>query len=209
METLDLGRRVELLSMDPHFHDISISVYRSESSDGTSYLLHSYSKREGTPDRLSFLAGLMRTLGGMVSAGDDPRSLRFVCGHAHQTALKRLFVEACKVSPGDEPALRPLHVLDKKNDMTIRAEALGSGRYRCSGDRDGAREQRRVAAIAAGLGKLAELEVHGTDVGFPCTIDHHELVGMLLTRALNVRGALRELEAAATRGVLAAPSQQR
>ena len=44
---------------------------------------------------------------------------------------------------------------------------------------------------------------------FPCGTDHHELVGLLLTRALNVRGALREQEAAAARGMLSAPSQQR
>ena len=209
METLDLGRRVELLSMDPHFHDISISVYRCEAGGGASYLLHSYSRREGAGDRLAFLAGVMRATGGMVPAGGNPLTLRFACGHAHVTALKRLFVESCKVEPASEPVQRALSVFDKKNDMTICAEGLGDGRYRCSGDRDGAREQRRVAAIAAGLGKLAELDVDGTEVRFPCGADHHELIGLLLTRALNVRGALRELEAAASRGVLSSPSQQR
>ena len=209
METLDLGRRIELLSMDPHFHDISISVYRTDDGGGATYLLHSYSKRDGAGDRLAFLAGVMQATGGMVPAGGNPLSLRFACGHAHVTALKRLFVESCKVEPGSQAAPRALRVLDKKNDMTILADGLGGGRYRCSGDRDGAREQRRVAAIAAGLGKLAELDVDGVEVGFPCGADHHELIGLLLTRALNVRGALRELEAAASRGVLSSPSQQR
>lgn len=207
METFDLGRRIDLLSMDPHFHDISISIYRSD-ADAATYLLHSYSKRDGTRKRLEFLTHVMQTLGGMTPASSDELSLRFTCGHAHQKALKRLFVEACKVPPGAEPTLRTLSVLDKKNDLTVHAEGLGDGRYRCSGDRDGAREQRRVAAIAAGLGKLAELDVDGTEVGFPCAADHHEIVGLLLTRALNVRGVLREQEAAATRGVLSAPSQQ-
>ena len=209
METLDLGRRIELLSMDPHFHDISIAVYRTDDSDGASYLLHSYSKREGARDRLAFLAAVMQATGGMESSGANPLALRFACGHAHETALKRLFVESCKVAPGTEPARRALEVLDKKNDLTIRADALGGGRYRCSGNRDGAREQRRVAAVAAGLGKLAELDVEGDQVRFPCGIDHHELIGLLMLRALNVRGALREQEAAASRGVLSAPSQQR
>jgi len=209
METLDLGRRVELLSMDPHFHDISIAVYRTDGGDGTTYLLHSYSKREGTGDRLASLAGVMRATGGMVAARGNPLALRFACGHAHETALKRLFVESCKVAPGTEPARRELSVLDKKNDLTISVEGLGDGCYRCSGDRDGAREQRRVAAVAAGLGKLAELDVDGDQVRFPCGSNHHELIGLLMVRALNVRGALREQEAAAARGVLSAPSQQR
>lgn len=209
METLDLGRRIELLSMDPHFHDISIAVYRTDGGDGATYLLHSYSKREGAGDRLAFLAGMMRATGGMVAAAGNPLALRFACGHAHETALKRLFVESCKVETGSAAGPRELQVFDKKNDLTIRADALGGGRYRCSGDRDGAREQRRVAAIAAGLGKLAELDVDGDEARFPCGADHHELIGLLLTRALNVRGALREQEAAASRGVLSAPSQQR
>lgn len=215
MQTLDLGRRVDLLSMDPHFHDISIAVYRVDDSaghdgagGGAAYLLHSYSRRAGAGDRLRFLAGVMRTAGGMA-AGGDPLTVRFACGHAHEAALKRLFTESCKEAPGAEPAPRPLSVHDRKNDMTIDVEALGGGRYRCRGDRDGARERRRVAAVAAGLGKLAELQVDGTEVRFPCGADHHELIGLLLIRALNVRGALREQEAAAARGMLTAPSQQR
>ena len=43
---------------------------------------------------------------------------------------------------------------------------------------------------------------------FACGHDHDELVGLLLGRALNVRAAMREAEAAAARGVLAAPSAQ-
>ncbi len=209
METLDLGRRIDLLSMDPHFHDISIAVYRDDDGGGATYLLHSYSRRDGAGDRLRFLAGVMRTAGGMVAGGGSPLAVRFACGHAHEAALKRLFVESCKAPPGTDPERRPLSVLDKKNDLTVRVDALGGGRYRCGGDRDGARERRRVAAIAAGLGKLAELQVDGTEVRFPCGADHHELISLLLIRALNVRGALREQEAAAARGMLSAPSQQR
>ena len=29
-QTLDLGERIELVSMDPHFHDISIGLYRQD-----------------------------------------------------------------------------------------------------------------------------------------------------------------------------------
>ena len=209
METFNLGHRVDLLSMDPHFYDISISIYRTDGDDGTHYLLHSYSKRQGVHDRLEILGSAMQTMGGMVTAGKDPLSLRFVCGHPHETALKRLFTEACKVDLNTVPEMRKLVVLDKKNDLSIRAELLGNGRYRCIGDRDGDREKRRVAITAAGLGKLAELSVEDDEVDFPCATDHHELIGLLLTRALNVRGALREQEAAAARGVLSAPSQQR
>ena len=208
MRTIDLGRRVDLLSMDPHFFEISIAIYRSHGSTSATYVLNSYSQQKGTPDRLLCLADVMRSLGGMLMAEENPLSLQFACGHAHQLAVKRLFVEACKVEPGSDFEPWPLWVLDKKNDLTIHADSLGNGRYRCRGDRDGTRESRRIATMTAGLGKLAEVEVDANEISFPCGSEHHEIVALLLTRALNVRIALREQEAAATRGVLSAPSQQ-
>ena len=60
--------------------------------------------------------------------------------------------------------------------------------------------------------KLGEMEDTGTDnkdtVAFDCAHAHDTLVGLLLTRAPNVRIALREAETSASRGVLSAPSQQ-
>ena len=70
---LNLGERMELVSMDPHFHDISISLYRETGEDGVSgYLVHSYSGKEGTAERLAFVMGAMATMGGMVPAPGQP-----------------------------------------------------------------------------------------------------------------------------------------
>ena len=69
-----------------------------------------------------------------------------------------------------------------------------------------------TTAIAGGLMKLGEMEDTGADsrdtVAFDCAHAHDALVGLLLTRAPNVRIALREEEMGASRGVLSAPSQQ-
>ncbi|MBT6146557.1 MAG: hypothetical protein HOH74_14060, partial [Gemmatimonadetes bacterium] len=45
-------------------------------------------------------------------------------------------------------------------------------------------------------------------VSFGCGHDHDALVALLLQRAPNVRALVREEQAAAARGVLAAPSAQ-
>ncbi|MDP6982586.1 MAG: hypothetical protein QGG05_05825, partial [Candidatus Latescibacteria bacterium] len=76
---------------------------------------------------------------------------------------------------------------------------------------------RRVGVIVNGLRKLGDmLAVEDADgqllndcVSFACGHDHDALVGLLLQRAPNVRALVREQEAAAARGVLAAPSAQR
>ena len=210
---LELGERVELVSMDPHFHDISISLYRSDGEGGAScYLAHSYSGKEGTAERLAFVMGAMAAMGGMVPAPGQPGRLAFACGAEHRAAVKRLFLEACKKETGAEVAALPMSIYDKKNDFTINATATGGGGYRLAaavGEVDD-KVARRVDGVTRGLIKLAEMEP-GAEQGearFACGVAHDEVVGLLLGRALNVRAAMREAEAAAARGVLAAPSAQ-
>ena len=210
---LELGERVELVSMDPHFHDISIALYRSTGEGGAScYLAHSYSGKEGAAARLAFVMRTMAVMGGMVPAPGAPGRLAFACGAEHRAAVKRLFLEACKKASGADVAALPMSIYDKKNDFTIKATSIGGGGYRLAanvGDADD-KVTRRVDGVTRGLIKLAEMEA-GTEMGearFSCGFAHDELVGLLLGRALNVRAAMREAEAAAARGVLAAPSAQ-
>ena len=210
---LDLGERVELVSMDPHFHDISISLYREIGEGGASgYLAHSYSGKEGTAERLAFVMRAMAVMGGMVPAPGQPGRLAFACGEQHRAAVKRLFLEACKKAPGADVAALPMSIYDKKNDFTIDATGIGGGAYRLAADAGEGDDKvaRRVDGVTRGLVKLAEMEP-GAEPGearFACGTAHDELVGLLLGRALNVRAAMREAEAAAARGVLAAPSAQ-
>ena len=210
---LELGERLELVSMDPHFHDISISLYRSTGEGGASgFLAHSYSTREGAAERLGFVMRAMAVMGGMGPAPGQPERLAFACGAAHKAAVKRLFLEACKRATGAEVAAQPMRVYDKKNDLTIDATAVGDGRYRiaAAGSEGNDKAAQRVDGVTRGLIKLAELEpgAEPGEVRFPCGVAHDELVSLLLGRALNVRAAMREAEAAAARGILTAPSAQ-
>ena len=105
-----------------------------------------------------------------------------------------------------------MSIYDKKNDLNIGATSTGGGAYRLAADAGGRDDKvaRRVDGVTRGLVKLAEMEP-GAEPGearFPCGHAHDALVGLLLGRALNVRAAMREAEAAAARGVLAAPSAQ-
>ena len=210
---LELGERLELVSMDPHFHDISISLYRSTGEGGASgFLAHSYSTREGAAERLGFVMRAMAVMGGMGPAPGQPDRLAFACGAAHKAAVKRLFLEACKRETGADIEVQPMRIYDKKNDLTIAATAVGGGRYRIAAiDGEGNdKAAQRVDGVTRGLVKLAELEpgAEPGEVRFPCGHAHDELVCLLLGRALNVRAAMREAEAAAARGILAAPSAQ-
>ena len=199
--------------MDGHCHDITLALYRQPTTAGPAFLVHTYSSREEAERRLEEVRSLMGTLGGLARSAEAAELLTFPCGEEHGLAVRRLFLEACKVSPAEGAAPRPLSTGDRKSGLTILAEPLGEGQYRVQavGEADEAERSRRVGVIVNGLMKLGEMrpvEGAGNCVGFDCGHPHDELVGLLLVRAPNVRAIVREQQALAGRGVLAAPSQQ-
>jgi hypothetical protein len=208
-QIVDIGKRIELVPMDPHFHDITIALYQQGQDESPLFLVHTYSRMEGAQGRIQFAIETMTHLGNLVE--DTNRLLRFPCEAAHQLACRRAFLESCKLSLNDSAEPRPLQILDKKSGLTITVNSLGQGIYQVQADGEGRRADRRISAIAGGLIKLGEMdEVDGTldKVAFPCGHSHDALLGLLLIRAPNVRAIVREQEMAATRGILAAPSQQ-
>ena len=52
-QTVNIGRRVELIPMDPHFHDISIGLYRQQRDEGVAFLVHTYSGLDGADGRMA------------------------------------------------------------------------------------------------------------------------------------------------------------
>lgn len=198
--THDIGRRIELVSMDPHCGDITIGLYRQQNQ----YLIHTYSHSAGAAERLDFVARAMTVLGGMDLNGG---LLSYSCGDAHPIATRRLFLEACKLPNGADLMPRPMSIIDKKSGNEVTVASLGGGRYRVAGT-----DSARLDAIVNGFRKLAEVIPGATgsaEFTFPCQSPHDGLIGLLLPRALNVRQVIREEEAAASKGMLVAPSAQK
>lgn len=192
--------------MDRHCGDITVSLYLR--SDGLRGEVQSYASRPGVPDRLAWIAAAMRTLGGMTGEGT---TVAFACGAWHERAARRTFLEACKPDPAAALTARPSTVDDPRTNQVVSVTPLGSGAYRMTAVVADPNATSRAPAVAAGLAKLADVEVDPDDdtvVHFACGASHDELVSLLLPRAINVRAALREQELAASRGVLVAPSAQ-
>ena len=213
---VDIGRRIELIPIDPHFHDITIGLYRQHIIDATTgndfpaFLVHTYSQITGATERIEEVAQTMQTLGGMLKTPEG--LLYFPCKNIHEAACRRVFLEACKLASNTHTEPRPLNILDRKSQLTITVDSTGDGIYRVNADGEGRGAARRISAIAGGLMKLGEMETVETDnkdtVAFACRQSHDALIGLLLIRAPNVRIVLREEEMGASRGVLSAPSQQ-
>ena len=201
----DLGRRIELVAMDRWLNDATVALYRQ--GEPPTAVVHSYSGDPGIATRLGWLTDAMAILGGLT---DDPatRRLRFRCGAWHELAIRRVFLEACKLDTSVDPEPRPLAAADPRSSQTIEVAGSVAGEYTVAARNVTPGETNRAVAVAAGLAKLLGIGAEGATVRFPCGGRHDDLVGLLLVRAMNVRATLLELEAAATRGILAAPSQQ-
>ena len=207
---VNIGRRIELVPIDPHFNDITIALYLQQQGERAVFRVHTYSRIEGAATRIRDVVQSMKILGGMQETADG--MLYFPCGERHEAACRRVFLEACKLPPNTSAEPRPLRTLDKKSKLIITVDSVGNGTYRVRSDGEGRSAERRISAIAGGLIKLGEMNAvqdnEGDSVVFPCGHSHDALVGLLLVRAPNVRVIMREEEAGAARGVLAAPSQQ-
>jgi hypothetical protein len=207
--TCDLGSRVELVSMDPHCFNITIALYDQSNGSGPRYLVHSYSSLPAARARLDAVKRAMQVLAAL-EARDG--SLAFSCGDKHQLAMRRAFLEACKLSSEAPAGVRPMSVPDKKLEAAATVRSLGNGLYELTTEKNGPDAAARLEAIVNGYRKLAEVEAvpgQPKQFRFSCGQPHDELVGLLLPRALNVRAILREQEMAAGRGTLVAPSAQK
>ena len=211
-KTLDLGRRIEIHSMDIQCQDISVSLYRQDGSAGPQFLVHTYSGVDAAAERIAFIRQALVSMLGLEPAAAESQWLRFPCGGDHLRALKRAFLDLCKLETGAPLEAKPLQAFDKKAECDLEAIALGAGKYQMKPLADTEQSAKRATALARGFAKLCEmreLEAGPNTVQFPCDVDHHELIGMLMYRAQNVRAAMREEEQSADRGVLAPPSQQK
>ena len=210
MTITDIGRRVELVAMDQKFHDISLGLYEQMRDDAPVYLVHTYSTRRGSAARVRFIREAMTVLGGMTVIEDETEFVGFDCATSHQLMVRRIFLEATKVPPDRPVEARPLTTVDGGTDCEIQATSNGC-EYHVYVEAANEACERRAAVAAKGLARLAEMELvpdTSDRVRFRCGVAHDAAVGLLLPRALNVRTAMREIEEAASRGVLAPPSGQ-
>ena len=210
-QTLDLGRRIELHSMDPHCHDISLGLYRQVHRGRSNYLVHSYSRVEAAVIRLAAIGNGLAALAGMIPVEGHPGLLEFSCGGDHEKALRRTFLEVCRNADEEIGDPLPLVRYDKKAECELTVISESKGRYRITAPESAEMGPRRIRAVARGFAKLCEMDIDESDeavVSFACGASHDPLMGTLFFRAQNVRSAMQQDELSAGRGVLAAPGQQ-
>ena len=211
-KTLELGRRLELNPLDIHCADISVGLYEQQVADSPHFLVHSYAKTSGADQRISFLRQALIKIAGLEPIPNADPWLRFRCKHRHPRALRRIFLDLCKLETDAMLTPKPLEAFDKKAEALLTVRTVDTGVYSVECQAGGEIGNKRAVAVARGFAKLCELpptEDPANHVAFTCQSSHDGLMGALLYRAQNVRAAMAEEEEAAARGMLSAPSQQK
>ena len=210
-QTLDLGRRIELQPMDKHCQDISVGLYQRDEEGVSQFLVHTYSAVEGGQMRVAFLKQALVVMLGLEVVPDDPDWLRFPCKTTHARALKRAFLDLCKLETNAPLEPKPLTAFDKKANSNLTAKSLGEGVYQMTSEEGAEAGPKRATALTRGFAKLCEMQTPEggeNQVAFDCKTSHDALIGMLMFRAQNVRASMQEEEMESARGVLSSPSQQ-
>ena len=212
---VNLGRYIDLISMDKYYQEISIALHVRESEEGHLFTLHTYSKAPGADGRLKNCSDFLTVLGGLEPFAGPGHVVRFPCGELHEIAIKRVFNEVIMLDPAALTEPGPLTVYEKKTgrNLVVDPEPDGEGHWTYTVSADGQPEglERRVKTYSAGLAKLLGMERvdDSTDrLRFPCGFNHQATISLMMKKALNVRAIIAADEADQKKGVLASPSQQ-
>ncbi|MDA1256626.1 MAG: hypothetical protein O3C10_02080 [Chloroflexi bacterium] len=192
------GDCVELVPMDPNFHDISVGLYER---DGIA-TVWTFSRRPGVDDRMREIVDRLIKIGGMEHA-DGWNRIRFSCGRVHTRPLRFLTTAAIeRTAEQDRP--EELRIEDSKSALTIEMTGEQAGDryvYHVSATGEAKNPALRLRAIIAGFLRYGEMEkIDDTTVSFNCSQRHDELARLVLPYSRNISATQDAFEADALRG---------
>lgn len=194
------GKCMELISMDPNFHDITVGLYVKEGI-GTVW---TFSERCGVRNRIEQIRDQLVELGDMIPVQGTHNQATFPDGEMYDRPLRFLLRQAVEKPYGTRHPEGRIEVKDLRSPLQIIAtpeQVEGRWVYRVSTEGEYKNPRVRVRAITQGFVRYGEMEKTGDDtVSFPHGGRRDALVRLVLPYARNVTGTSDMLEAEALRG---------
>jgi hypothetical protein len=180
-----LGHCIELISMDPHFHEISVGLFLK----GTTLTVWSYSQVPGTPARLRQIRDRVVALGDLKPVkGSDVEAVIEPDG-IWMKPLRFLFKEAVEREPSELPS-GPIEAADNKSTLTfnVTGEQTRDGyTYTVTAAGEAERALPRVKAVVGGFMRYGECQrVREDQFRFQDGKRHDGFARLLLPYARNV-----------------------
>ena len=194
------GTCLELVSMDPNFHNISVGLYVKAGI----CTVWTFSQKEGVEDRLRQIRDQLVALGDMVPIEGTHNQARFTCPEGHSRPVKFLMSQAVGKQPDYVPPSGELTIKDSKSDMLLRVDGNSRGDrwvYDVSGKGQAPKPELRLRMVVAGFVRYGEMEkVEDNSVAFQCGMRHDGLMRLLMTYSRNISSVEAMVEAEAMRG---------
>ncbi|KAA1294293.1 MAG: hypothetical protein EGP09_00925 [SAR202 cluster bacterium] len=190
----EFGKCLELVSMDPNFHEISVGLFVKKNI----LTVWSYSKKEGIEDRLNQIRDKMVDFGALERSDSDFK-LVIPEGALIERPLKFLFVKSVEMKPDSKPETGVIQAKDNKSKLTFIIEGSNvDGKYiykvSASGEHD--KPNLRIRAVVGGFIKYGECVKNDNESFiFPDAKSHDEYVRILLPYARNVSAVENMLNA--------------
>lgn len=196
------GTCLELVAMDPHFHEITVGIYVKDDVS----TVWTFSQKPRVEQRIEKIRDRLVGIGGLAPVEETHNQAIFPCGYFHTRPMKFLLTYAVEKDPDSSLPEGPISVKDTKSKLILGARAKeveGRWIYEVTGEGEAPNPPLRLKAIVRGFIRYAEMEkVSDTEVTFPCGARHDGLVRLLIPYSRNVSAVEEMMEAADMRGQL-------
>ena len=194
------GKCMELIPMDPNFHEITIGLYVKDGI-GTVW---TFSGKPGVEKRVEEIRDQLIELGGMIPVDGTHNQAKFPDGEMYDRPLRFLLRQAVEKPYGTRHPNGRIEIKDLRSPLQIIAtpeQADGRWIYRITAEGEYKNPKMRVRAVTQGFVRYGEMEKVDVDaVAFTHGGRRDGLIRLVLPYARNVTGTADMLEAEALRG---------
>jgi hypothetical protein len=189
-----LGHCIELVSIDPHFHDVSIGLFIKNGL----MTISSFSKIDGLAERIEQIRDRCTKLGDVESVEGTTDQLRLISDLYLDRALRFMFTASVEKDPSIELPSGRISAPDTKTKLTFvitGAEEDGKYVYTISAEGRAERPEMRVRAAVGGFMRYSDCErVDKNKFSFPDGKRYDNFARLILPIARNVSAVEAQLE---------------
>ena len=190
-----LGHCIELVSIDPFFHDVTMGLFIN---DGL-LTIWSFSNRDGIADRIEQIRDRCVRLGDVIAAEGTTDQLRLISDLYLDRALRFMFTYAVEKDPARELPSGRITTPDTKTKLTFvveGAEEDGKYVYTVSAEGNSDRAEMRIRATVSGFVRYSDCErVENNKFAFPDGKRYDSFARLILPLARNVSAVESQLAA--------------
>ena len=190
-----LGHCIELVSIDPHFHDVSVGLFIK---DGL-MTIWSFSKHEGITERIEQIRDRCTRLGDVVAVDGTSNQMKLTSDLYPDRALRFMFTAAVEKDPATELPSGKITAPDTKTRLTFvidGAEEDGKYVYTISTEGESDRAEMRVRAAVGGFIRYSDcVRVDKNKFMFPDGKRYDSFARLILPLARNVSAVESQLAA--------------